>query len=114
MGAGIAAVIISREKDMVAHFVQQRATSASTAQSLEALRVENNMIFRRLENRAVIRQGSGGRYYVDELSWQAVRSARRRLVVVVLLIAIFLLAFLFPVAKSLINADPAPPTQSNR
>ncbi|MEO8000206.1 MAG: hypothetical protein ABI852_22340, partial [Gemmatimonadaceae bacterium] len=86
MGAGIAAVIIRREKDMVEHFVQQRATSVDTAQSLDGLRIEHNMIFRRLEDRAVIRQGAGGTYYLDEPSWKAVRRTRQRMLTVVVVI----------------------------
>lgn len=94
MGAAAAAIIIRREKDMIAHFVQQRATSVETAQTLDALRIEHNFIFRRLEDRAVIRQGANGTYYLDELSWSAIRRTRIRVLLVVVTISVLLIGYI--------------------
>ena len=86
MGAA-AAVIIRKEKDLVAHFRDARAVSPDTAQSLGALRVdEEAMAWRRLRNRAVIRQGAPGTYYLDEPSWEALGRIRRRLMLVALIV----------------------------
>jgi len=85
MGAAAAAIIIKREKDLVEHFRRARATSPQTAQSPDALGVEdNNFIWRRLVGSAVIREGTGGAYYLDEPSWEAMGRRRRRLAVIVL------------------------------
>jgi hypothetical protein len=88
MGAVAAAIIIRREKDLVAHFQQARATSAATAKSLSALGVEENMILRRMRERAVIREGAPGTLYLDEPSWVALRHTRRRLMTVMLFIVL--------------------------
>lgn len=113
MGAGYAAIIIKREKDMAAHFRDQRATSASAAQTLEVLRVEHNSIFRRLEDRAVIRQGPGGTYYLDEPSWDAMRRTRQRVLVIVLLVSALLLGYVYTAARSRSRTADTPTTQSN-
>ena len=110
MGAGASAaiaIIIKQEKDLAAHFRAQRATSVSTARSLEELRVEHNRIFRRLEDRAIIRQGPGGTYYLDELSWNAMNSGRRRVLMVVLLIGILLTSFVLYTAKTRMDVPEA-------
>ena len=93
MGAA-AAVIIRKEKDLVAHFRDVRAVSPETAQSLGALRVhEDAMALRRLRNRAVIRQGAPGTYYLDEPSWEALGRLRRRLILVALIIIVSVAGF---------------------
>lgn len=93
MGAA-AGVIIRKEKDLVAHFRDARAVSPDTAQSLGALRVdEEAMAWRRLRNRAVIRQGAPGTYYLDEPSWEALGRIRHRLILVALLIVLAAAAF---------------------
>ncbi len=90
MGAAAAAIIIRKEKDLVAHFQQARAISPSSAQSLGALRVEDGMALRRLQERAVIREGAPGMFYLDEPSWLALRHTRRRVITVLLLIVVAL------------------------
>lgn len=113
MTAGaVAAIIIRREKDMVSHFVQQRATSVESAQTLDALRVEHNMIFRRLEDRAIIRQGKNGTYYLDEQSWLAVRRTRQRVLTVVILIAVLLLGYTVVVTSNRVSPKDVPTSES--
>jgi len=107
MGAGYAAVIIRREKDLVAHFEQMRATSPGAAQSVEALQVEHNQFFRRLERRAVIRQSPTGLYYLDQPSWVAMNAMRRRLTFIVVGVAIAFGIGVFYTAQTRV-ADSAP------
>lgn len=89
MGA-VAAVIIRREKDLVAHFQQAGATSLPTARSLPALQVDGDMIFRRLRDSAVLREGATGTWYLDEPSWIALRRTRQRVVLILLTIVLAL------------------------
>jgi hypothetical protein len=91
MGAAAAAIIIRREKDLVEHFRRARATTPQTAQSPDALGVEDhNFIWRRLVRGAVIRAGAGGAYYLDEPSWEALGRRRQRVAVIVLIAAVAL------------------------
>ena len=90
MGAAYAAIVIRREKDLVAHFELARATSPASAQSLQALQVEDNHFFRRLEKRAVIRQSPTGLYYLDQPSWNAMNATRRRTMIIMVAIAVAL------------------------
>ena len=85
MGASAAAaIIIKREKDLVEHFRRAGATTPQTAQSPDALGVDDdNMIWRLLVKGAVIRAGADGAYYLDEPSWEAMGLRRRRLAVAI-------------------------------
>jgi hypothetical protein len=85
MGASAAAaIIIKREKDLVEHFRRAGATTPQAAQSPDALGVDDdNLIWRILVKDAVIRTGTTGGYYLDELSWEALGRRRRRLAVIV-------------------------------
>lgn len=88
MGASAAAIIIRKEKDLVEHFRDRGATTAARAVTPAALGVEIGMIWRRLEERAVIRQAESGRFYLDEPSWGALRATRQRLMLVMVLLVI--------------------------
>lgn len=88
MGASVAAVIIRREKELVAHFRGAGAMSAATAMSPSALGVEPGVAWNRLVARAVIREATQGAYYLDEPSWNALQFIRRRQVMVILLLAL--------------------------
>ena len=88
MGTAIAAVIIRREKDLVVHFQQQGVLSPATAQTLSAMHVDEGLILRRLRSRAVIREAGSGLFYLDEPSWVAIARMRRRLVLVLLIVAV--------------------------
>lgn len=90
MGAVAAAVIIRKEKDLVAHFVQARAVSVATAQAPATLRIDQGLAFRRLREHAVIREGAPGTFYLDEPSWEALRRTRVRIVTVILLVVLTL------------------------
>ncbi|MEP6833973.1 MAG: hypothetical protein ABJB74_11285 [Gemmatimonas sp.] len=113
MGAGYAAIIIRREKDLVAHFERMRATSPESAQSVQALQVEANHFFRRLETRAVIRQSPTGLYYLDQASWNAVNAMRRRVIFIVLILAVAVAAATAYTARSRL-VPTIPPAPSNQ
>ena len=83
-----AAIIIRKERDVVAHFQQARALSPATAQSLSALGLDDGTALRRLRSRAVIREGAGDTFYLDEPGWLALGRIRRRLILVAVLIVV--------------------------
>jgi hypothetical protein len=86
----VAAALIRREKDAVAVFRAAGAISSETARPPESLGVTSDMTIRRLEARAVLRPGrQPGTLYLDEPSWAATNWTRRRLALVVLVIAVF-------------------------
>jgi len=98
MGAAAAAIIIKREKDLVEHFRNAGATSPQRAQSPGALGVEDdNLIWRILVERAVIREGAAGAYYLDEPSWEALGRRRRRMAIIIGVFVIGLALFFFGV-----------------
>lgn len=90
MGAA-AAVMIRREKELVAHFRESGATSAETARSLTSMQVDTeSRAYRRLKQRAVVRQAPQGDWYLDELSLEAVRGMHRR--IAMLLVALIVMS----------------------
>ncbi len=88
MGAAVAAVILARERRIVDQFRDAGATSPSVAQSLDDVGIDEGLAFRRLRRHEAIREASPGMFYLDEPVWNAVRGTRRRIVVVVLVIAV--------------------------
>lgn len=90
MGATAAAIIIRKERDLVAHFQQERAVSSATAKSLAAMRIDESLALRRLREHAVIREAAPGTFYLDEPSWWALSRTRRRMLAILLLIALAL------------------------
>lgn len=101
MGAA-AAIIVRRQRDIVDTFRSASATTAAAARNPGELGVEEDMIFKGLIRRAVIRDAGNGRYYLDELSWNALGSLRRRLVTVALLVAVIAVAAILLTARHLI------------
>lgn len=92
----VVAVVLMKERKMVARFRLAGAVNPAQARTLEELGVARGVILRRLRERAVIRDAGGERYYLDELSWAAVRRSRRRAIHVAWVIAlIIILAVLF-------------------
>lgn len=88
MGAAAAAVAI-RERRIVEAFELAGATSAATARTPDEVGVETfGLGWRRLTNRAVIRESvpGSGKYYLDREVWQAVRRTRMRVLVAFMLI----------------------------
>src|SRR5688572_10148047 len=87
----VIAVVLGKERRMVAAFEAAGAVSKERAQTLEQLGLHGGLILRRLRERAVVREASPGHFYVDEQSWTAVRRMRRRAISVLGLIALVLL-----------------------
>ena len=90
MGAAAAAVAIA-ERRMVEAFERAGATSVASARTPDEVGVETSSLgWRRLTNRAVVREAApgSGRYYLDREVWQAVRRTRMRMLVVLILIVL--------------------------
>ncbi len=101
MGApAIAAILARREREVVENFRAAGAISRETAQPYEAIGLGDSLAIKRLQNRAVIREASPGRWYLDEEVWAAVRRTRRRVATVLLsVIALTLLGILLGIIK---------------
>lgn len=101
MGAAVAAVMVRKEREIVEDFRAANATAPELAQSYETLGFGESLALRRLHDRAVIREASPGRYYLDEEVWQAVRRTRRRVAsVLILMMLIVLLGILVGIIKT--------------
>ena len=87
----VIALILAKERRMIARFMAAGATSRERARSLEQVGVHGGVILRRLRERAVIRQAGADLYYVDRESWAAVRRMRRRAASVAVAIAMALI-----------------------
>jgi hypothetical protein len=84
MGATVAVVLV-KERHVVDAFLRAGATSPERAVVPEDIGADLTGIGgRRLLRHAVLRATSPGRYYLDEPTWNAIRSMRRRLVFVLL------------------------------
>lgn len=90
MGAAIAAVIMRKERDVIDQLRYMGAISPATARPIYELGVEEDIGFRKLRNREVVREPEPGYFYLDEGVWTAVRRTRRRLILVVLALAVLL------------------------
>lgn len=86
-----AAIIIRKERDIVDLYRQAGATSPATARRPADLDIHHRVAFDILVRRAVLREVDDGRYYLDEPSWEALRSLRRRMAMVMLMVALIVL-----------------------
>ena len=104
MGAAVTIMLI-KERQIVDAFLRAGATSATTAVDPSDLSIDVGGIGgRRLVRGAVLREAGDGRYYLDLLSWEAIRRHRRRvLFAILLLIALgaLILAGQFPPGRPL-------------
>ena len=95
MGAAVMAIVARRERELVELLTRAGATSPVAAKTLQELNIdEQGIAMRRLRSRAVVRE-TGGRYYVDLESWEALHRMRRRMALV---LGIIVLAFAVAVA----------------
>ncbi|MEO8032502.1 MAG: hypothetical protein ABI765_16760 [Gemmatimonadota bacterium] len=92
MGAVAAAVIVHQEMEVITAFRAAGATSAEGAKALASLGLHQGIAVSRLISRAVLRQAAPGTYYLDELSWEALRRSRRRIVTVMLVLGVIVIA----------------------
>jgi hypothetical protein len=87
MGAAAAAAILVKERHVVDAFQRARATSPERAVVPEDIGVDLTGVGgRRLLRHAVVRATPSGLYYLDEPTWIALRSSRRRMVFVLLVV----------------------------
>ena len=88
MGAAVA-VVIARETQIVREFQRRGVTSPDRAQSLDMIAVDPDGIgARRQIERAVLRPAAPGQYYVDVEVWEAIRRSRRRVVAIMIFLAV--------------------------
>jgi hypothetical protein len=93
MGAA-AAVLLRREREIVGTYRGAGATSPDRARRPEELDVGQNFAFKRLLQRAVLRDAGDGRYYLDEPSWKALGRMRHRIALVMAIFAVGMLVIL--------------------
>lgn len=94
MGAAVA-VLIAKERHIVAAFERAGAVTPERSQTPEEIGVDDQRLaWRRLREREILRDAGEGRYYVDLGVWEATRRLRRRMALV--LLAMILLAALVP------------------
>ena len=103
---GAVTVILIKERQVVDAFMRAGATSASTAVYPTDISVDMGGVGgRRLVRQAVLREAGDGRYYLDLLTWEALRRQRRRILFVIMLIialgALFLAGQFPPGARPL-------------
>src|SRR5215208_2925515 len=87
--------ILRNERTVVRRFREAGATSPLSARTLEDLHLHRTLAIRRLHDRAVLREASADKFYVDEEVWEALGRSRRRVSVAVLcLMVLFIVAVL--------------------
>jgi hypothetical protein len=80
VGATVAiAAMRLREREVRDAFHAAGAVNPAAAMSLESIGIDETLAVRRLKKRAVIREAAPGLFYFDEDVWEAVRSTRRRM-----------------------------------
>jgi hypothetical protein len=82
--AAAAAIILRKERDIVQIFRGAGAIDPARARDPGELGVDRRVPFRLLVEHAVLREAEGGRFYLDERSWEALRGTRRRVALIVL------------------------------
>ncbi|HEX6811671.1 MAG TPA: hypothetical protein VF384_08625 [Planctomycetota bacterium] len=85
------AVIIRRQKKIVAAFRAAGAISQDRATTIAALDVHEGMALRLLRRNAVVREVGENRVYLDEPSWE-MREARRHRIARTILTTVLLIA----------------------
>jgi hypothetical protein len=92
MGGGeVVAIMRLRESEVVEDFRLAGATTPTGARSLADIGTGESGAFERLCEREVIRQPTPGCYYLDEEAWNAIRTNRSRLGIV-LVVTLLLVA----------------------
>jgi hypothetical protein len=99
MGAAVA-VLLAKERHIVTAFERVGAVTPERAHTPEDVGVDaQRLAWRRLRERAIVRDAGDGRYYLDVEVWEANRRLRRRMMLVFL--ALILLLALLPVVARL-------------
>jgi hypothetical protein len=99
MGATVA-VLLAKERHIVDAFERIGAVTRERARTPDEVGVDaQRFAWRRLRDRAIVRDAGDGRYYLDVEVWEANRRLRRRMIVV--LLAFVLLAAAIPALLTL-------------
>jgi hypothetical protein len=88
VGAGAVAVLVAKERRIVEAFRRAGAIDPRAAVVPSTIGVAERLAFRKLRQHAVLREVGAGAFYLDEPSWEALRSMRRRLGLICLLLAL--------------------------
>lgn len=95
MGAAGVAIILMKERHVAEAFERAGITSAENARAPEELGVGmHGLGWRRLVDRAIVRESSPGKWYLDVPSWVATRRLRRRRLLVLFVLVILAAAFI--------------------
>jgi hypothetical protein len=84
----VIAIVVRKQKEVVAAFRRERATSAIKAVPLASLGIGSGNTFKHLQRLDVIRSNGAGLFYLDEVSWEVFWKERRRLALIASLAAI--------------------------
>jgi hypothetical protein len=88
LGAAVAAAAMRRREEEVRDdFHRAGALQPIDAKSLADVGLEENTTVRRLMRRSVVRESAPGLFYFDEDVWQSVRAMRRRMILILLVVA---------------------------
>lgn len=90
--AAAVAVIIRKQREIVALFQGAGATSPEKARDPGELGVDDGVVFQGLVRRSILRPGDGARFYVDLPAWEAHNTMRRRRAVIILVAIVAALA----------------------
>ena len=97
MGSAVAVVLI-KERHIVEAFERVGAITAERARTLDELGDlgvhAHGLAWHALRDRVIVREAGAGRYYVDIELWQATRRRRRRVLFVILTLAVIMAAVL--------------------
>ena len=94
MGAAIIAIAMRKERQTAEAFQRAGATSADRARLLDEIGIAPHGIgWRRLVERAIVRQTEAGAYYLDLPSWAAARHMRRKRSLIIVAILVLFIAF---------------------
>jgi hypothetical protein len=78
-------LLVMKQSRIVEAFRDGRATGHQTAVTPASIGVAERWAFHGLCRRAVLRSAGSGAYYLDEPSWEALRSSRRRTAVLLIM-----------------------------
>lgn len=86
--AAAVAVLMRKEREIVASYRAAAATSPDRGRTPGELDVHEGVAFDRLRRRAVLRPALNGGLYLDEPTWEVLRSFRRRMAVVMCVVVV--------------------------
>jgi hypothetical protein len=97
----MAAVMVRKQKEIVAAFRQAGAMTPTTAVTIGSIGVHDNLPFRKLRGHSVLREAGDGRFYLDDERWSAVREIRRRYAIAAILAGVSAVLIVLGIQMSL-------------